>query len=71
MRFFLAGNGHNIDAGDKFGRTPLMFCILGDRIECAELLMKAGADINKKDIGGRTSLHWAAHKVSRGLKYMT
>ena len=40
-----------------------MFCVLGDRIECAELLIKAGADINKKDVGGRTALHWAAHKV--------
>ena len=60
---FNLGNTHNVDVGDKFGRTPLMFCVLSDRLECAELLIKAGADVNKKDIGGRTALHWAAHKV--------
>ncbi|KAH3749161.1 hypothetical protein DPMN_183652 [Dreissena polymorpha] len=52
-----------LDAGDQFGRTPLMFCVLADRLECAELLLKAGAQTNMKDKGGRTALHWAAHKV--------
>ncbi|KAH3749199.1 hypothetical protein DPMN_183691 [Dreissena polymorpha] len=51
-----------LDAGDQFGRTPLMFCVLADRLECAELLLKAGAQTNMKDKGGRTALHWAAHK---------
>ncbi|XP_052812830.1 inversin-like isoform X2 [Mya arenaria] len=51
-----------IDSGDQFGRTPLMFCVLADRLECAELLLKAGAQTNQKDKGGRTALHWAAHK---------
>ena len=59
----VSANARDIDSGDKFGRTPLMFCVLSDRSECAELLLKAGAEINKKDIGGRTALHWAAHKV--------
>ena len=40
-----------------------MYCVLGDRLECAEMLTKANADVNKQDIGGRTALHWAAHKV--------
>ena len=40
-----------------------MFSVLADRGECAELLIRAGADVNKKDKGGRTGLHWAAHKV--------
>ncbi|XP_052235623.1 inversin-like isoform X2 [Dreissena polymorpha] len=51
-----------LDAGDQFGRTPLMFCVLADRLECAELLLKAGAQTNMKDKGGRTALNWAAHK---------
>ena len=58
----LSASHCDIDAGDKFGRTPLMFCILGDRIDCAEMLVKAGADVNCRDIGGRTALHWSANK---------
>lgn len=57
-----------LDTGDQFGRTPLMFCVLADRLECAELLLRAGTQVNKCDKGGRTALHWAAHKVIRGTR---
>ena len=53
----------DVDSGDKFARTPLMYCVLGDRMECGEMLIKSGANVNHKDVGGRTALHWAAHKV--------
>lgn len=52
-----------VDAGDQFGRTPLMYCVLADRLDCAEVLLKAGAQVNFRDKGGRTALHWSAHKV--------
>ena len=52
-----------LDTGDQFGRNPLMYCVLADRLECAELLLKAGSQVNFRDKGGRTPLHWAAHKV--------
>jgi len=52
----------NLDVFDKFGRTPLMYSCLGDHSECAEFLIKCGADVNMKDMLGRTSLLWAAHK---------
>lgn len=45
-----------------------MFTILADRLECAELLLRAGANVNCKDKGGRTALHWAAHKVGSNRK---
>ncbi|ESO97356.1 hypothetical protein LOTGIDRAFT_60004, partial [Lottia gigantea] len=53
---------HYIDYGDEFGRNALIFCILADRYDCAELLLKNGCNINHRDKGGRTPLHWAAHK---------
>lgn len=59
-----AGWSANIDVTDRFGRTALAYSVLGDRPDCAELLLKTGADINKKDILGRTALHWAVLKVS-------
>jgi len=56
----------SLDIVDKFGRTPLMYSCLGDHTECAELLIKCGADVNMKDLLGRTPLLWAAHKGNFG-----
>ncbi|XP_051722100.1 inversin isoform X2 [Ctenopharyngodon idella] len=50
------------DSGDQFGRTPLMYCVLADRLDCAEVLLKAGAAVNKTDHSQRTALHLAAQK---------
>ncbi|KAJ8004945.1 hypothetical protein DPEC_G00141550 [Dallia pectoralis] len=47
---------------DQFGRTPLMYCVLADRLDCAETLLKAGASVNKSDHSQRTALHLAAQK---------
>lgn len=51
------------DHEDQFGRTPLMYCVLADRLDCAEILLKAGASVNKTDLSQRTALHLAAQKV--------
>uniref|UniRef100_A0A4W3KBY6 Inversin n=1 Tax=Callorhinchus milii TaxID=7868 RepID=A0A4W3KBY6_CALMI len=51
-----------ISSLDQFGRTPLMYCVLADRLDCAEALLKAGANVNKADRGQRTALHLAAQK---------
>lgn len=51
------------DHEDQFGRTPLMYCVLADRLDCAEILLKAGASVNKTDNSQRTALHLAAQKV--------
>ncbi|KAM8868838.1 inversin isoform 2-T2 [Spinachia spinachia] len=50
------------DREDQFGRTPLMYCVLADRLDCAEILLKAGATVNKTDQSQRTALHLAAQK---------
>ncbi|KAM9310006.1 inversin [Pholidichthys leucotaenia] len=50
------------DHEDQFGRTPLMYCVLADRLDCAEILLKAGASVNKTDHSQRTALHLAAQK---------
>lgn len=51
------------DHEDQFGRTPLMYCVLADRLDCAEILLKAGASVNKTDHSQRTALHLAAQKA--------
>uniref|UniRef100_A0A8C0A2E2 Inversin n=1 Tax=Bos mutus grunniens TaxID=30521 RepID=A0A8C0A2E2_BOSMU len=58
----LTGNSALKDKEDQFGRTPLMYCVLADRLDCADTLLKAGADVNKTDHSQRTALHLAAQK---------
>ncbi|XP_043921544.1 inversin [Protopterus annectens] len=62
LQKLIAGNPDLKDAEDQFGRTPLMYCVLADRLDCAEALLKAGADVNKADRSQRTALHLAAQK---------
>ncbi|XP_014851526.1 PREDICTED: inversin isoform X1 [Poecilia mexicana] len=50
------------DHEDQFGRTPLMYCVLADRLDCAEVLLKSGASVNKTDHSQRSALHLAAQK---------
>ncbi|XP_055972965.1 inversin [Sorex fumeus] len=58
----IIGNSALKDKEDQFGRTPLMYCVLADRLDCAYALLKAGADVNKTDHSRRTALHLAAQK---------
>ncbi|XP_033287085.1 inversin isoform X2 [Orcinus orca] len=58
----IIGNSAVKDKEDQFGRTPLMYCVLADRLDCADTLLKAGADVNKTDHSQRTALHLAAQK---------
>ncbi|XP_060103772.1 inversin [Heteronotia binoei] len=58
----IAGNPDLKDKEDQFGRTPLMYCVLADRLDCAEALLKTGIDVDKADHSQRTALHLAAQK---------
>ncbi|CAD5121617.1 DgyrCDS10113 [Dimorphilus gyrociliatus] len=59
----LNGDGiKDLDVADKTGKTPLMHCILGEWIDCVEVLLKAQANINKTDMSGKNALHFAVHK---------
>ena len=42
----------NPSATDVLGRTPLLASCLADSPECAELLLAAGADIEKQNAAG-------------------
>jgi ankyrin repeat protein len=51
----LIENGADVDAGDMYGFTPLMFA----SFEFANLLIKNGADVNARNNIGGTALIWA------------
>ena len=53
--------GTDVDAKDKYRRTPLLRAAWGGHKEIVELLIAEGADVNAKDVFfGMTSLHRAA-----------
>ena len=56
-----SGNFCDIDLRDKFGRTPLMYAVLGNFPECVDILIKNDSDVSLTDSSGRTALHWAVH----------
>ncbi|XP_071456879.1 inversin isoform X4 [Marmota flaviventris] len=62
LQRLIIGNSALKDKEDQFGRTPLMYCVLADRLDCADALLKAGANVNKTDHSQRTALHLAAQK---------
>jgi len=57
-------NREVLEERDNFGRTPLMYCVLSDRLDCAKSLIKMGCQLNSIDKAGRSALHLAAHKGS-------
>ena len=46
---------HLVDAvDDEFNQTPLMLAVMYDRRDAAKMLLRAGADVRKKNKYGRT-----------------
>ena len=52
---------YRIDCEDFEGRAPLMHAVHKSRMECAELLIKHGAEINRKALDESTALHEAVY----------
>ena len=55
----LLEKGADIDAQDRYGRTPLMAAVSINNLEVAEILLKKGANPNLGDINGVTALRMA------------
>ena len=55
VRVLLRFTPHLLDAvEDVLNYTPLMMAVLNDRRDVAKILLRAGADVRKKNINGRT-----------------
>ncbi len=54
----LIRNGAKADAPDGYNMTPLMLAVLQGHKDAAFWLIKLGADVNAKDMGGQSVLNW-------------
>ncbi len=52
--------GSNVDALDKFGRTPLMIAAEKNNVRVMKILCEYSASINLQDPNGETALMYAA-----------
>ncbi|GEM_PF-1587481 len=51
-------HGANVNAADKYGRTPLYRAVSRGYLEMVSLLLSHGADVNTADEDGVTVLYW-------------
>eukprot|EP00056_Hartaetosiga_gracilis_P012285 m.195543 g.195543 ORF g.195543 m.195543 type:complete len:1119 (-) comp13668_c0_seq6:1070-4426(-) len=61
----------DVNVVDVYGRTALVYAVVGDKMSCVELLIKNQVDVNAVDNEGRTALHWACfHNRPRMTKLL-
>ena len=60
-------DGTDVNAKDKYGRTPLHAAAVGGSKEVVELLIAKGADVNAKYEECATSLDWAKNQETADL----
>jgi ankyrin repeat protein len=58
--FRLAAGGHDIHAQDDLERTSLTLATVSD-VKNVLVLLRRGANIRHRDVGGDTPLHWAVY----------
>lgn len=57
-------SGADINARDRYRRTPLTNAIMDNKLEMAKVLIQRGADVNAQDRAGWAALHFAAQNDS-------
>lgn len=55
---FLISQSVNMDVFDDFDRTPLMYLVIGERMDLAMKLIDCGADIQASSRSGKTALNF-------------
>lgn len=56
---FYLRQGESLDDIDEYGFTPLIEAVITRQEMIAKALIARRVDVNKKDIAGRSALHWA------------
>ncbi|EGD76633.1 hypothetical protein PTSG_07746 [Salpingoeca rosetta] len=58
----------DINCRDDACMTPIMWACFHNREKIVKMLLKHGADLEEKDIDGKTAMHWAVHERIGCLK---
>ncbi len=62
---YLISSGADINKGNKWGQTPLLYACLNNDLEIAKTLVENGANVNAKDLDDKESiLHHASKAVN-------
>ena len=59
--------GSDVDAKEKYEKTPLHHAAKAGYYEIVEVLIAAGADVNAMNDYGGTPLHYAAHEDRKSV----
>ena len=70
LKRLIRTNAYPIDCLDFEGRAPLMHAVHKTRMECVELLIKHGAEINRKAHDESTALHEAVYNSTPAMMKM-
>ena len=62
IQFIANRHPHIVNATDDANMTPLMWAAFHNQIACLSLLLSLGADVEEKDVEGKTANHWAVHR---------
>ena len=73
VRYFIEEQGIEVNnAARKYGHTPLHWAVVHSSLDVMQYLVSQGADVNAKDYGGATPLHFAtaAHCSLYVIQYL-
>lgn len=68
VKYLIEKKGANINCTDVNGYTPLMHAVIGGQLQIIKYLIEAGADIDIKNIYGKTVLDIMKEKGTSAVK---
>lgn len=59
LQQYLRTHRSELNDVDEYGFVPIVEAAIANKTDCAQVLLRAGANVNGSDASGRNALHWA------------